>query len=133
LNIGKGFQWVNGSFFEDAERLRNRPPNDIDVVTFYYWPEGINSEQDLMNQYSDFFVCDMKLTYRTDAYLVCLNHLHEEKYIQPYFKQITYWYSMWSHQRETLRWKGFYQIALDFENDEKVGLLLNQLDGGYQS
>ena len=29
-----GFQWVNGSFVEDVERVRGRPPADVDVVSF---------------------------------------------------------------------------------------------------
>ena len=33
-----GFQWVDGSFLENVEMLENRPPNDLDVVTFYIPP-----------------------------------------------------------------------------------------------
>jgi len=35
-----GFQWVNGSFVENVEEQEGRPPNDIDVVTFYHLPVG---------------------------------------------------------------------------------------------
>jgi hypothetical protein len=38
--LRKGFQWLNGSFAEDVERVEGRPPNDVDVVTFYELPEG---------------------------------------------------------------------------------------------
>src|SRR5437868_13267322 len=31
----RGFQWLDGSFLEQVELLESRPPNDIDVVTFY--------------------------------------------------------------------------------------------------
>ena len=40
-NIGltQGFQWIDGSFVEDVEQSRGRPPADIDVVTFAYGPQ----------------------------------------------------------------------------------------------
>jgi hypothetical protein len=31
----RGFQWLDGSFAEHVEVIEQRPPNDIDVVTFY--------------------------------------------------------------------------------------------------
>src|SRR5882762_8182317 len=34
LGHDSGFQWVNGSFMEDSENRRGRPPGDIDVVSF---------------------------------------------------------------------------------------------------
>src|SRR5690554_6911742 len=39
-----GFQWVDGSFLEDIENLENRPPADIDIVTFFHLPQGENQE-----------------------------------------------------------------------------------------
>ena len=41
-NIGltQGFQWIDGSFVEDVEQSRGRPPADIDVVTFAYGPNS---------------------------------------------------------------------------------------------
>src|SRR5437867_13022888 len=36
-----GFQWLDGSFMEHIEvGARRRPPNDIDVVSFYHLPPG---------------------------------------------------------------------------------------------
>jgi hypothetical protein len=35
LGITSGFQWLDGSFTEDAERTRGRAPGDIDVLTYY--------------------------------------------------------------------------------------------------
>ncbi|MCS5828604.1 hypothetical protein LNO09_12165 [Klebsiella variicola] len=31
----EGFQWVDGSFTENIELIERRPPNDVDVVTFF--------------------------------------------------------------------------------------------------
>jgi hypothetical protein len=41
--IAAGFQWVDGSFLEDAETLRGRPPADIDLVTFASLPPGVTA------------------------------------------------------------------------------------------
>jgi hypothetical protein len=38
--ITSGFQWLDGSFMENIETLESRPPNDMDVVTFYHLPIG---------------------------------------------------------------------------------------------
>jgi hypothetical protein len=42
LGILSGFQWVDGSFLEDIETIAKRPPNDIDVVTFFDMPPGVS-------------------------------------------------------------------------------------------
>lgn len=39
--IVAGFQWIDGSFLEDAETLRGRPPADIDLVTFAVLPPAM--------------------------------------------------------------------------------------------
>jgi hypothetical protein len=42
--IINGFQWIDGSFAENIEILMGRSPNDIDIVTFYYLPNGITQK-----------------------------------------------------------------------------------------
>ena len=37
--IINGFQWLDGSFVEDCEKNRNRPPTDIDIITFSFRPK----------------------------------------------------------------------------------------------
>lgn len=93
--VTSGFQWVNGSFTENAETLRQRPPNDIDVVSFITQSSAV-SETLLNNGY-------IKQIYLVDSYFVDLNDNPEEL-----VKWTAYWYSMWSHQRETKIWKGVF-------------------------
>jgi hypothetical protein len=38
IGIVQGFQWLDGSFVEDVEVTKGRPPSDIDVVTLAYRP-----------------------------------------------------------------------------------------------
>ena len=35
LGIVYGFQWIDGSFLENIEVSESRPPNDLDIVTFF--------------------------------------------------------------------------------------------------
>lgn len=112
LEINSGFQWVDGSFTENVEQLRNRPPGDIDLVNFIYQPAQINEENWAQHGY----VLDhdiAKQNYLVDSYWVNLS-VNDKEYI---VKQTAYWYSMWSHQRDTNIWKGFYEIPLIPQDD----------------
>ncbi len=42
-------------------------------------------------------------------------------------KQISYWYSMWSHRRNG-QWKGFLQIGLSPDADDVARHLLTQIE-----
>ncbi len=50
VGITKGFQWLDESFLENVEDLESRSPRDIDVVTFYYLPEGETQQSLLIKQ-----------------------------------------------------------------------------------
>jgi hypothetical protein len=125
--LTQGFQWLDGSFLENIEALESRPPNDIDVVTFYDLPEG-KSQMDLMHQVSDIFPATraakihLKNTYHVDAYLE-----HLGKTPSHLIKRSTYWYSMWSHRRNQV-WKGFVQIDLAPTEDAAAIAALAGLD-----
>lgn len=108
LDITSGFQWVNGSFTEDVETLRKRPPNDIDVVSFITEPNNPLPDELFNNPY-------IKQKYQVDSYFVDLNDDPQEL-----VKRAAYWYSMWSHQRDTKVWKGFFQIPLSEKDDLKA-------------
>ena len=107
----QGFQWLDGSFLEHVEMLESRPPNDIDVVTFYRLPVG-KTQQDLQTQTPGIFPIGrtsqqtLKTNYHVDAYTVHLGMVSERL-----VKHGTYWYSMWSHRRNQI-WKGYVQIDL---------------------
>jgi hypothetical protein len=108
VGICAGFQWLDGSFLEHVELLRSRPPNDIDVVTFYIVPDG-QTQRTLEASYPQLFDQDyIKDKYHVDAYFIELKGNTLGKLIG----ELTYWYSLWSHQRESLLWKGYLQIDL---------------------
>ncbi len=98
--ISSGFQWIDGSFVEDVEKNRGRPPNDVDIVTFAFRP-SIYLEQ---KQWSDFILrrqdlflpIESKKKFRCDAYYVDMN-LSPEILVS----YTRYWFGLFSHQRET--------------------------------
>ncbi len=119
-----GFQWLDGSFLENIELLEARAPNDIDVVTFFDLPAG-KSQMDMQQQFPDLFPTSrdaqqkLKSTYSVDAYVE-----HLGKAPSRLVRQSSYWYSMWSHQRNQT-WKGYVQIDLAPTGD---ALAIAQLD-----
>lgn len=122
----QGFQWLDGSFLEQVELLESRPPNDIDVVTFYKLPVG-KTQLDLQAQAPDIFPNSraskqtMKENYRVDAYPVHLGMVSERL-----IERGTYWYSMWSHRRNQI-WKGYVQVDLAPVEDAAARAALENL------
>lgn len=113
IGIMQGFQWIDGSFVEDVESIENRAPNDLDVVTFFHLPYGIDQRK-LMDDHSLLFLPDeTKKVYHVDAYSCLLG----EPIGKSQVRKISYWYSMLSHKRNGL-WKGFLQIDLSSNEDE---------------
>lgn len=115
-----GFQWIDGSFIEDVEALRGRPPADIDIVTFTYPPPELYSDTDsFLNQFSSLLDPDQtKLNFSCDAYIVDLH--------QPSLQLVgdtSYWFGLFSHQRDTALWKGIVSVDLDADEDEVSNIL----------
>lgn len=124
LGITSGFQWLDGSFMEQVELLEDRPPNDIDVVTFFELPEG-QTQRSLVEKNSDAFKTDyLKSTFLVDGYFTQLGQSINQQQV----KNITYWYSMWSHRRDSV-WKGFIQVNLDPAEDADAQQMLAQYGG----
>jgi hypothetical protein len=110
--IIKGFQWINGSFVENIETIAKRPPNDVDVVTFFYLDEGIALTDDSGGHPDFFFPQKAKKEFMVDAYFVQLNSGYPELLVE----RASYWYSLWSHNRSG-QWKGFLEIPLSPKED----------------
>lgn len=122
LGITEGFQWLDGSFVENVESNRGRPPNDIDLVTFASRPtDSCDQEQwrTLVKENSDIFIPDLsKETYICDAYFVDLStpptHI---------VNNTKYWFGLFSHQRDSYLWKGMVEISLVCSDKEAKALL----------
>lgn len=113
--IIEGFQWVDGSFAEDVERLRGRPPADIDVVTFAALGDEAAQRALLVGRAGQLFDhSHVKATYHVDHYLM---QTDRDRLDEGFARRVAYWASMWGHQRDTNRWKGFVSVPLQ-SNDE---------------
>ena len=117
-----GYQWLDGSFTEDVERLRGQPPNDIDVVTFVPLGDAANQNALLAAHPNLFRHVECKRTYRVDHYFVN----RDQSLTTMATQTVCYWYSMWSHQRGSQRWKGFVSVPM-MSNDANATAWLASL------
>ena len=105
----------NGSFVENIEQSSApRSPEDIDVVTFFYWNENNVFYRELL---------DPRITkpnFNVDAYGVELGKPLDVATAV----QIGYWHGMWSHRRNQV-WKGFIQVDLDPTEDPPARVRLH--------
>ena len=119
----RGFQWINGSFAENVEQTAERSPNDIDLVTFFYIPDGY-TEESLVRDFGDLFDNRrVRSDHRIDAYFVPLGHGGMETIIS----RSIYWHSLWSHTRDG-HWKGYLQVDLANEEDQAARVDLDRMD-----
>lgn len=126
LGIVDGFQWLDGSFFENIEMLESRAPGDIDVVTFFNYPSGHN-QLTLKQANPALFPANsaehlaLKQTFHVDAYTQSLG-------VKPasLVARSAYWYSVWSHRRD-LTWKGYIEVELAPNEDNVAREALNAL------
>ncbi len=130
IGINDGFQWLNGSFVTRKELISDEAPNDIDVVTFFYLKKN-QTQQDVVNSnpflFQRVFHNQLKQTYLVDAYHEPIE-IDNKAVIKSLIDQTAYWYSLWSHQRDTLIWKGFIEIELTPNDDVKAVEFLDKLE-----
>lgn len=120
-----GFQWLDGSFMEDVEVRESRPPEDVDVVTYFHLPDG-ETQLSLFAKVGNLLSnAHVKTIYSVDAYPFVLGEPSTARHV----KQISYWYSMWSHRRDGM-WKGFIQVDLDPQEDLAAAQILSAVNTG---
>jgi hypothetical protein len=118
LGIIEGFNWVDGSFLEDIEKTDKRSPRDLDLVTIFIRPntlvdDTIWKDFSITNK-DNLFGTEVKRKYSCDAYFIDL--FNDTYYI---IRQITYFYGLFSHQRDSMLWKGILEIAMN-DDDAKA-------------
>jgi len=124
--IINGFQWIDGSYVENCEHHRNRPPSDIDIVTFAERPAKFCDDAlwntFVKNNILNLFNRDtIKRQYHCDAFYEDLG-LPSKVIVS----RASYWFGLFSHQRITYLWKGLLFISL--QADDQVALAI--LNGG---
>lgn len=120
LGLVDGFQWLDGSFVEDVESNRGRPPADVDLVTFAFRPTETDDDWKalLYNNIELFDASETKEKFFCDAYFVDLN-------LNPiHIVNLTkYWFGLFSHQRESYLWKGMIEVPIQCSDDEALKFL----------
>jgi hypothetical protein len=118
LGLTRGFQWLDGSFLEHIEVIESRPPNDIDVVTFFHLPTDQTQNTVAARNPRLFNNPWTKANFHVDSYVVDLGK--QPEYV---VDASAYWYSVWSHRRNQA-WKGYAQVDLSPAADATaLGLL----------
>lgn len=115
--IINGVQWLDGSFIIDIEKLENRPPHDLDIVTFIW---GIN-ESKLLREVSLNFpeILNPQLSkknYFIDHYIVPIDFSP-----QIAIQRMGYWYNLFSHTRDKV-WKGILQLPINTHEIDQLAI-----------
>ncbi|ESY03578.1 hypothetical protein X753_21290 [Mesorhizobium sp. LNJC399B00] len=122
-----GLQFVDGSFVEDIESVAKRPPSDIDVFSILNLPaKYLGAGPDILAEGEAFWrdrVANRehnKANLKLDTYAL----LVEQTALGDMLQQVMYWYSLFSHQRDTFAWKGFLAIVIDPGADKEAAKML---------
>jgi hypothetical protein len=115
IGFERGFQWLDGSFVE------NKPPRDLDVVSFLYRPRRIQDPHQLlvvMRANANLFVRNcVKAQYSLDAFPVDLDGSPEAL-----VSSARYFLGLFSHRRGDDLWKGMLQVRLEDTADDYAAL-----------
>jgi hypothetical protein len=106
-----GYQILDGSFCEDCEVIRGTDPGDIDAITFVKRPADLKSDMDFAN----FIAANAalldptlaKTTFNVHSFMVDLDAPAESS-----IPMSIYFFSLFSHQKNTRQWKGTLRIDL---------------------
>lgn len=111
VGLTEGLQWIDGSFVEDCEAVKGRPPGDVDVVNLLRRPPALADDAAwIAFLTANFALIDptqTKATFHCDAYFIDLD---TDRILV--VEQAAYWFGLFSHQRGTFRWKGLVQLEL---------------------
>jgi hypothetical protein len=96
---------------ENCEALRQRPPGDVDIVTFAYRP--VTPDWSLfVSQHAEIFDPSLsKAQFKCDAYYIDL-----QKPPNLIAEDSAYFNGLFSHQRDTLQWIGMLSINLNSDD-----------------
>jgi hypothetical protein len=126
LDFTVGFQFIDGSFVENIEVTGGRVPNDIDVFSYlekpskYLTDPALWTSEGLTRWAGE--IADRtknKSRFGIDSYAVAID--------EPFMTIINvtmYWHGLFSHQRTTMRWKGFVIVPLNAADDAAALTLL---------
>ena len=108
IGIVSGYQLIDGSFTEDCETVRGRPPDDIDLVTYATLPVAPGDVRAFMQaNLAVFNPNQTKAQYSCHAFFIDLS-----KPPTLLVEDTTYFFGLFSHQRVSALWKGMLKLPL---------------------
>lgn len=123
-----GLQFLDGSFVENVE-AQGREPRDIDVFSLVHLPDHYKKNPSSWHQGGFQFWAEEiqnqpknKDRFKLDTYAA----LVEEFQLLGLLQNVMYWYSLFSHQRDTFAWKGFVAVLLDQAQDVEALTILGE-------
>ncbi|HFK5553948.1 TPA: hypothetical protein ACGZ9Q_002006 [Elizabethkingia anophelis] len=116
LGIINGFQWLDGSFIENIEISEDRPPNDLDIVTFF---GGITIDEQInirtnFPEFSDPSLA--KRNFQLDHYPVDYCYTPDAT-----VEMTRYWIQLFTHNRSGV-WKGILKLPLNTPDEDHNAL-----------
>jgi len=116
FGIVQGFQWLDGSFTEDIEKSEKRPPNDLDLVTFF-GGLSINDQKHIKANFLEFTNATVaKGSYKLDHYPVDYSYSPDVT-----VEMTRYWIQLFTHNRLGV-WKGILRLELNTTDIDKLAL-----------
>lgn len=120
IGITEGIQWIDGSYLENVEVTRKQPPKDIDIVTLFVRPVALRGS---LPAWTAFFNANKALFDRLQTkakYGVDASPIDVGLPAFQVYSQITYWYSLFTHQRVSYLWKGILAVQLVGDDDDAL-------------
>lgn len=111
-----GFQWLDGSFMENIELSELRPPNDLDILTFY---RGLTPVQYsvISTAFPEFANPSLsKTNYLLDHYAIDYGYNPEVT-----VELTKYWLQLFTHNRNGV-WKGIVRLPLNTPLEDQDAL-----------
>lgn len=126
-----GIQFVDGSFVEDCETIRGRSPGDIDVFTIVSAPQKYQSNLSLWMRagfpyWTDELIARKKNRERFS--LDTIGVIWDDLLPDSAIGTVIYWYSLFSHQKNTFAWKGFITLPLSPAEDARLTTQWSSVD-----
>ncbi len=117
-----GVQLLDGSFVENVEAIGNREPADIDLFSLVAPPQKYLADFSLWENHgagywnTEIVNRDLnKERFALDTYGIIMD---ASMPLYEMLMNVTYWYGLFSHQRETFQWKGFVVVDINAADDE---------------
>jgi hypothetical protein len=127
----EGYQWIDGSFVENCEAFRGRAPADVDVVSLLRRPAPLRDDA----AWEDYVVPRIATLFDaqwTKAHFHCDSYFVDLDSDPAFVAEVSaYWIGLFSHQRDTFRWKGLVKVEFGPDDDGDAVALIAEREAAW--